>query len=170
MYNDIEILDNTILDEFNKNEDINMLLIQYFENPILEKIKNDDSEMFSIYATKLYCLLNRECRYIMIVKKFDKNPIGSKIKLKDINWISFQTRTLEIDYDVDVHNYNQNKVTTLSNYIVEKEKNDDICTVYTCNMIPNIKITLLNKKNNIYQTKGTILSCLNTFQTIILKT
>lgn len=156
-----------INDMLDKDNNIQLILNEYFNNPTMIKLKN--VELFSMYSCKLYCLLNRECRYIMVLKEQDNYPVGTALKLKDINWVSFQTRTLTDNHDLPVHGYTQNRTPILLSPIIRVNKNEEI-SEYVCDKFPKLKFFLLHKKNiNDYQDKGTILSALETFQTIIMK-
>ena len=50
-----------------------------FNHPIMTKIKNVEGQ--SVYMCKLYCLLSRECRYIVCVTVLDNSELKSKRKI-----------------------------------------------------------------------------------------
>jgi len=139
----------------------------YFRNPTMTKIK--DTDKYSMYLTKLYCLLNRECRYIIVFTEKTDSPPGSLEELKNINWISFQTRTLSEQYnDVETHGYEPLAEGPLLARINRINITKEVST-YSCDSFP-ITVTLLHTEKNTpdtYQKSGTIINALETFQTII---
>ena len=145
------------------------MFVEYFNNPTLVKSKDDNQH--SMYLCKLYCLLNRECRYIIVfTEKNDSHP-GTLEELKNLKWVSLQTRTLPDNYEnsVDmVHGYEpEGKGPLLAQ--IEKTNISEKATTYECYEFPLV-ITLLHTKKNTadsYQKTGNIIKALETFQTII---
>lgn len=138
----------------------------FFGNPAMEKIKNVNG--FSVYMTKIHCLLGKTHRYLIVFVDQDLNPNGFSLRMEECEWISLQTRTLEENHDMKSHVFNVSRNSTLSQKI-DIVSRDDEQTVYKAEVYPLI-ITLLNtKKNNVYQyqSKGTIISALETYQTIV---
>jgi len=138
----------------------------YFANPLMTKIKNVD--LFSMYASKTHCLLSRECRYILVFRDIDSKQLGSTENLRDINWKSIQTRTMADYHNIPPHPYTAENKGPLREIISRVDKNDKHST-YTCNNFP-IKISILHTKKkgmHDYQDKGTIISALETWQTIV---
>jgi len=138
----------------------------YFNNPVLTKIKNVTT--FSVYMTKTYCLLNKECRYIVVFVPDDGMRIGNRDTLGNMRWISIQTRTLEDKHKLDPHGYTAAAEGPLMASII-RTKNTDEASTYSCEQFP-ITITLLNVKKvaNSYQDKGTIVAALETWETIVV--
>ena len=137
----------------------------FFNNPLMIKIK--DVDRFSMYMIKNYCLLSKECRYIVCLIPKDNNEIGNKQNLSELRWISFQTRTLDSDHDLPPHSYNPIRGGPLDAEII-RIKSDKKSSTYKCNNFP-FTVTLLHTKNssNEYVEKGTVVTALETFQTII---
>lgn len=136
----------------------------YFNNPIMVKTK--DTNDYSMYMCKSYCLLANEHRYIIVLVRKDTNPINTKEKLIDLQWESLQTRSLIENYDVHSHNYQPRKIKEL-NFPITRIDTQKESSTYKCDDLP-ITVTLLHTKNqNQYQNKGTIIASLETFQTII---
>ena len=142
----------------------------YFENPILTKIK--DVNEYSMYMTKLYCLLNNECRCIIIFVNKDYNNIEYTEKLINLKWLSLQTRTIPSTeyhkFKFKTHSYTPKPKGPLLAEIKRKDINQE-ASIYDC---PDLKITvtLLHTEKNtkdVYQNKGTVIASLETFQTII---
>jgi len=147
------------------HDNIYKLIYNYFDNPILYKIKDVDS--YSLYSVKIHSLLGTEYRYIIATVEKDKNPLGTGFKLSDIEWKAFQTRTLTEEYKVPSITYNIKKQSPYTD-IISVIKRTNQSTEYKARSFPMI-ITLLHK-NNIeyeYQDKGTIISALETYRTII---
>lgn len=142
---------------------------KYFKNPRMTKVKNTLTN--SIYATKLYCLLNRECRYIITFVDIDEEDIGATKQLDNIKWVSFQTRTLPSNfYDIteSAHGYQPELAGELMGKI-ERINTTSEASTYVSEDFP-IVVTLLHTERNTastYQQRGTIILALETFQTIV---
>ena len=140
---------------------------KYFNYPIMFKIKNVGD--VSMYMSKLYCLLNKECRYIIIFVKEDEYPKHTEIPLKNLEWVSLQTRSMRDDHKIGTHNYIPKAAGPLNKKINRVELTAESST-YECEDLPII-ITLLHvkKKENSteYKQSGNVIIALETFQTII---
>lgn len=139
---------------------------RYFNNPELTKIKNVDK--YSMYAIKIHAMLGNAIRYLIIFIDRDVNPIGFKKPMGTCDWVSLQTRTLEDIHDVPTHFYKAEKKPPLDQVINVKNRDKDK-SVYNAEKFP-LEITLLHtRKNHMYQyhPTGSIVSALETFQTII---
>lgn len=146
-------------------EKIYGLITEYFNKPVMTKIK--DVETYSMYMCKMYCLLTNECRYLVAFSLRDSTPLNSLSPLSDIKWVSFQTRTLEDKHELDTHGYQPKRIDALNKMIKKESVNKD-STVYTCPDIPCISISLLHTKSvKEYSDSGTVLTALETYQTII---
>jgi len=139
---------------------------EYFNNPVLTKIKNVDN--YSMYLTKIHTLIGNTCRYLILFVNKDTNFIGYKMNMDKMEWLSLQTRTLEEHYDVKTHTYIVRKTKELMKKINIQSQNETQST-YTVESFPLIISILHTRKNNSYQyqSTGTIISALETFQTII---
>ena len=136
----------------------------YFKHPVMCKIK--DINNYSMYMTKTACLLSNEFRYIICFIPEDSLIIGTKEKLSNLKWISFQTRTLSEKHDLSSHSYQPIKEGPL-NAIITRTSMCAESSTYKCDAFPLI-ITLLNKKTESdYQPRGTIIAALETYSTII---
>ncbi len=146
----------------------------YFRNPLVTKIK--DVEGFSVYMAKIYSMLGNAYRYLVVFiqhsdvgKKEEKGDIGSTKYLEECEWVSLQTRTLEDVHDIPTHKYTITKRTPLMQKI-RSVKIEDKSTVYDCDDYDNLTVTLLHTKDNCkyqYQSTGTIVSAIETYQTLI---
>jgi hypothetical protein len=139
---------------------------KYFNNPTFTKIK--DVNNHSMYMAKNYCLLSKECRYIVVFTNKDSASVGSLEELQYIRWISFQTRTLEDKHNLPPHNYTPNGNGLLAAPI-NRIKIDKESSTYSCQNFP-ITVTLLHTSTNsssAYQDRGTVIAALETWNTII---
>jgi hypothetical protein len=156
-----------LIDAYDPNKDrMYLAFIEYFNNPIMTKIKNVDS--FSVYMSKTYCLLNKECRYIITFIPQDNSIIGTTEKFSTLKWISLQTRTLSDRHNLPSHSYNAvGKGPLLAK--ITRIKTELLSSTYSCDEFP-ITITLLHteKNSNSYQNNGNIIAALETYQTIIV--
>ena len=158
------ILDNSTISLKNFYE----LIDNYFESPILEKIQNQNNT--SIYMCKIKTLLaSPEQRYLVAVTQIDKNPVGIKLPLSNINWKSFQTRTLSnFDKNIVTHKYSQKNMPEYTIPVSVKNRYED----HTDYSIENYRgtVTLLHKNKNIYEypPNGNLASCLETYKTVIV--
>ena len=158
-----------IIEDINPVKDIMYeSFVKFFKNPYMVKIK--DVEKYSMYMTKTYCLLNKECRYLIVFINVDGLPVGAKEYLNDLKWISFQTRTLEDKHDLPPHSYNPKRGGPLSEEI-DRIQITEKTSEYKCKKFP-LKITLLHKKEgeSEYQDKGNIIAALETYNTILTLT
>ena len=160
----IELYGDPILGfEYTSKLQVYNLIIEYFGDAILQK--NKDVNGYSMYITKNYCLLSKECRYILVFVKQDENPVGTKLNLSNLEWDSIQTRTLPNEPGLPTHNYTPSAQAKINYPIIRSVKNDD-SSEYTCNELP-IVVTLLDKKNSNYAQKGSIVSAIETYSTVI---
>lgn len=138
----------------------------YFNHPIMTKIKNVND--LSMYMTKTYCLLTNECRYIVAFVRVDHNSVSTRKALKELSWVSLQTRTLSDQHTLPPHDY-QPRATGPLNKIITRVKIEDGASTYHCDDLP-IVVTLLHTKSDSkmeYQPKGNVIAALETYQTIV---
>lgn len=146
-------------------EYIYSLFIEYFGNTVFTKIKEEDKYM--IYMCKVYSLLSNQYRYLIAVVNSNKE-LKEQEFLNELKWVSFQTRSLPENHKLKMYSYVPKKTTLLNSQIVKVVCNNVSCS-YSCSEIPIINITLLNTKDDMleYQHNGTVISALETYQTII---
>jgi hypothetical protein len=149
-----------------RKNDIYKAFSVYFENPILTKIKNVQN--YSVYMTKIHSLLGNAYRYLILFIDNDYQDIGNTKNMDSFEWVSLQTRTLEEQHRLKQHLYTIKKNAPLTQKITVKTQ-DEKQSVYTCETFPLIVTLLHTRKNSTYQYQptGTIVSALETFQTII---
>lgn len=139
---------------------------EYFGNPAMTKIKNVSD--FTMYMSKIHSMLGNTYRYLILFVKRDVNNTGTEKRMDELDWISLQTRTLEDQHNLKSHSYHVRLTPSLSKKINIKTRSEEQST-YDVEDYP-ISVTLLHtRKNNTYQYQpsGTIVSALETFQTII---
>ena len=140
------------------------LFVDYFENPKMTKKK--DIGNYSMYICKINAVLGIEFRYIIIFVGKNLEKIGSERNLSELNWICLQTRTLEDEYNLQLHSYTPKRIFELDKKIHISSK-DEKGYYYNIEDIP-IKITLLPKNKGFdYSEHGTVISALETYQTIL---
>jgi len=139
----------------------------YFNQPMMSKTSNPDS-VHSMYMCKAYCLLSNECRYIIAIIKDDKNPIGTEKPLKDLKWVSIQTRTLPSKENIRTHGYQPKMSGPLTTPIIRNNVQEN-ASIYSCQKYP-ITVTMLHtlkKTADDYQPRGNIIAALETYNTIV---
>ena len=140
--------------------------VNYFNNPLLIKIKN--VETMSMYMVKIHAMLGNAYRYLIIFVPMDFEKLGTEKKMSELEWISLQTRTLEEQHRIRVHNYKPEKKYPLNQKISVVERKENY-SVYKAEEFP-LNISLLHtRKNQLHQYNptGCIANALETFQTII---
>ena len=116
-----------------------------------------------MYGVKINISLGIEFRYILAFVEKDLNQVGQPKDFKDLKWIVLQTRTLEDDYNIPIHDYIPRRLAELDSTIKLLDTNYN----YTVEKLP-IKITLIPKTGGMeYHSSGTLLSAIETYQTII---
>jgi hypothetical protein len=155
------ILDDLDLDK----EALYDIFIEYFDNPDMHKIKNQDN--CSIYYCKLQTLLKNGNRYLIAICSQDNFKIGTILKLKEIKWICFQTRTLEEYHNIPKHIYEYKRGDPYKSKITVKDR-QETRSEYICSTFPNLLVTLLHSKPNKYEypENGTLAAALETYKTI----
>lgn len=145
------------------------LVTEYFSNPNLQKVKDDQE--FSIYVCKMETLLLNECRYLVVIIHSDKMAIGTIRRLSELKWVSLQTRILQSDTYFNVVSHAYQIQNSLKFHFAVKQKStakDKSVYVFENNEYP-VDITLLHLKGNLYEypMTGSFISCLETYQTVL---
>lgn len=139
----------------------------YFDQPTLEKTKNSDGN--SIYMCKMRSMLaGLDQRYIIAITENDSNPIGTKLKLSNINWKCFQTRTIPENMKIVSHSYQPKNIEQyrLKLTLIKREEDHTEYSVENNKCI----ISLLHKNKNLYEypPNGNLAAALETYKTILL--
>jgi hypothetical protein len=138
----------------------------YFNNPTLTKIK--DVEQYSVYMVKIHSMLGNASRYLIIFIAKDLNDVKTEKQMNTCEWISLQTRTLTDRHKIKVHSYPVKSSPPL-NQKISIHTRENNTSIYDCEKFP-LEVTLLHtRKNHSYQynPSGTIISALETYQTIV---
>jgi hypothetical protein len=138
----------------------------YFNDPVLTKIKNVNK--YTVYMVRIHAMLGNAYRYLVLFVDRDVNMFGTTKNMKELVWISLQTRTLEDHHDLKSHTYQAQLTPPLNQKITIQNQNEKQSTYYS-DTFPLVVTLLHTRKNNSYQYQptGTIISALETFQTII---
>jgi hypothetical protein len=140
------------------------LFVTYYNNPLMIKHRNEGN--YSIYMARVHALLGAEYRYLIAIVYKDNHPLNTTLRLSMLYWVSFQTRVLTVEYPWPGHEYTPRLWAPL-NIPINMVYSDAKETRYkTSNQSLPILITLLPSRAS-YNTTGTVLNALETFQTII---
>lgn len=137
-------------------------LSRYYQDPLFQK--TEDSPDFSIYRVRLLSLLN-EYRYLVVFVLRDSRPIGHTCRLSELSWFNFQARVLDDYQDIVTHEHTIRQDHDFR--ILLKQRYEEY-TSYSAIEFPVI-VSLLHKHKNLYEypDQGTMISALETFQTIL---
>jgi len=141
------------------------LFIKYFGDLAMTKIK--DVHDYSMYAAKIRCLLSTQNRYVIIFVDNDKLPLGNTDRLGSFRWINLQTRTIADTHGIHAQTYKPRRMAEFMqkiNLVTPNTKQ----YIYHAEKLP-LQITLLPKNSNEmeYQPTGSIVSALETYNTIV---
>lgn len=144
------------------------LINEYYDSPIMTKIKDIDDE-YSMYAEQLSCLLLNEERYIIAVCPIDTNPVQSRMKLLQLRWISFQARSLHDELPVSGSHQYEIKRTDKFNLSLTLSERTPKFTKYNIKGNTSMNVTLLHTRGLEYEypNEGNLISALETFQTVL---
>jgi len=140
----------------------------YFNNPTMVKTKVVDNKC--VYMTKITCKLTNEYRYLIALILDDRLPLGANKQLGNLQWTEFHTRKMTENHPLAQHDYIPTRNTPLYTDIIKTSNNND-ASVYECKAFP-ITISMLHNTKDIdndteYTNKGTIVSALETYETVI---
>jgi hypothetical protein len=160
-----------IIDGFESpNMEVYSLIANYFDDPTMTKVKVVNG--YAFYASRAPAMMLRDFRYIVAIVKDDSQPPRATAKLSDLEWVSFQTRTLEDDWRLSPTKWSDKNEDRYKLPITLTKRDHDTDTFYySCQGLP-IEIALLTPKKSFpsYQDKGTFMRALETFQTVIVFT
>ena len=140
------------------------LIVSYFGNPTLTKIKDENN--CSIYASKVNLLL-KETRYLLVSAIKDHHRIGVQFKLSDIKWGMLQTRTTSEEMNCTNFTYMPSGKAPFDTRLFLDERRENL-TTYKSKDYP-ISLCLLHTSDSKYEYPdlGTLASALETYQTIL---
>lgn len=154
---------------FGKIENIYSLISSYFDNPILQKTKDDVITNNSVYMCKINSLLaGAEQRYIVVTTDKDNHPVGKMLSLDTIIWKSFQTRTLPYIQGIKKHSYQAKNEQAYLIPITLIERYDDH-TDYLMKSPTTLTVTLIHRHKNKYEyaEKGSLAAALESYQCVL---
>ena len=147
-------------------------IASYFGNPIMVKGKTTPPDrlnrQYSIYYAKLGCLLCIEDQYLVAVVHEDGMKIGNRERLRNLSWVSFQTRKFPVPPAVGIKTQETTKITTndiLENVILTQRLEDRY--IYETQSSPVRVELLLDEDNDKYSETGNLKSCLETYMCVI---
>ena len=82
----------------NSQNYIYSLFVDYYNNPIMTKLKYDQNTNISSYYVKIYSQLLNKYHYLIVSVKNNIDQINKKIYLKNLKWESLQTRILDKNF------------------------------------------------------------------------
>ena len=146
-------------------DEIYRYFYEYFGDPVMTKHK--DVENYSMYICKMYCLLNRTCKYVICMVEKNKLITGDTRPMSSLFWDILQTRVLDDNINVKSHEYYPEAKGPLLARINKIESVEGFCR-YKCEL--PIEIVLLHTEKNdgdVYQMTGSVVSALETYNTIV---
>jgi hypothetical protein len=147
-------------------------ITNYYDNPVFIKVNdtpvNKFNVSFSVYYCKVGCMLCVDDRYLIAMVYNDGMPVGNNERLSNLKWISFQTRTLESTVKMNSIDIKPKSNTFVNTYVELSEviNNENLNKyIYYYN---SLKIELLsNDVDIVYSNKGTIKSCLESYNCVL---
>jgi hypothetical protein len=157
-----ELVDNG----FNlQHDDIYEAFVEYFENPKMYKIK--DVGQYSLYASKIQAFLGIEHRYVMVIVIRDDRKSDV---LRNLRWVSIQTRSIEEDHKLPYHTYVPKRSKYMTKTITRirtPNKNEYKYNVDGSPLIVELLPNLTKKDENQYSNTGILANALETFNTVV---
>ena len=151
---------------------VQQAIVSYFGDLVLTKVKqtqpqNQHSPSYALYYAKIGCMLCIEDRYVIVVVEQDPYPVGSQNYLSEVNWVSFQTRTIEKPpAQLKAQQLKSAITQTIMDKIKLYEKRQDR-NVYMSSTLP-LKIELLyTSEDDMYSENGTVQSALDTYNCVL---
>ena len=142
--------------------------VLYFENAKFAKI-NDANENYALYYARVKSLLSNP-RYLIVITKQDYFPKGYRQNLGELEWISFQLRTLNKEFPCPEVSYRKENNGIFDDEIILQQR-DKLAekVVYQCKYNPLMIELLPSKKGSIqdYPDKSTLEEAMDSFQCVI---
>ena len=150
-------------------EKFNSLLTKFYNDPVMIKLKTTGTH--SMYVAKVQCMLSTQKRYIILYVDEDGYHPGSSRYLRDLDWVNFQTRTLDelpLPANTPYVQYAPIRLPGLD-AVINKTNGTETDTTYNAVGEFPLVVTMLHPKKMSYnyQDKGSIVSALETYQTIL---
>ena len=153
-------------------------LVEYFANPMM--YKTDTKGEWAVYGVRFHCLLNTP-RYLVVITTRDLRLAGTGVPLGELrHWVSLQTRTIKATdtstlgsslaaYPGFVHS--PRRFPALANAAIVLQDKDHRESRYDCAGL-GLRVTLLHPSAHEdpgYRAEGTLLSALETYQTMLTR-
>lgn len=149
-------------------------LANYFQDPVLYKIPSKNPEIgMDMYAIRIESFLLKERRFLIVLVARDPTvPYGHPTRLSGLEWTVLQTRHLsEEDDALDRLPAVQYEVrrTLFDGYVLRAEDSTEDITSYRVEPSLPLRVHLLHRKKGRfeYADAGTILSAIETYQTLL---
>ena len=176
------------------NSEMYEIFADYFSNPTLVKAKVDPNSNNSVYYAHVRSQTRSGYRYLIVITEPSEYPIGTQMKLVDLEWLSLQTREVpEPIPNVPTIMYDIKQTSPLAGLHVQAVKRSENSTTYYPTTVDTtvqghgekyipsavetgvnpdgvpVVITMIvtNNEPYQYQERGTLASCLETYQTIV---
>ena len=151
-----------------RTENIYLIISSYFDNPVLQKTKDDININGSVYMCKINSLLaGADQRYIVVTTEKDHHPIGKYLPLDTIMWKSFQTRTLSHIPGLKKHSYTPKNEELYLASLKLVERYEDHTDYFIDSLSTNLTLIHKHKNKYEYSEKGSLAAALETFQCIV---
>jgi hypothetical protein len=143
------------------------LFVNYFENPKMLKVKDIMGGLYQVFGCKVKTLLARDVRYLLAtVPRSKLVGVDTKevVSLEHLDWISFETRTLQEDLSTPMHSYRKKSIDNL--ITVFKKTSSEY--LYNCADY-GLTVTLFISKNQIrpYSDRGTLGLALESYNCVV---
>jgi hypothetical protein len=173
-----DVFDSSIVGKQLQNGDmksqIRSAISELYKGIIMTKVQEISNPKLSIYKAVVEPLTSSpEVRYLVaFVPNINNEQLGSQIRLSELNWINFQTRsTLHPEKEFNGHSLQPQTYSITSNNILHDRIKCVNEGTDKWSYVPHsvdLKIDIIiQKENENFATEGTIISALELFQTIV---
>lgn len=154
-----QIIDNTC--------QIHKLFVDYFENPVLTKYK--DNEENSVYITPIRSLIGgNNYRYLLVITDKDDVPLGNIKNMKDLNWNIISTKSDSKDYNIDrLHSYKIKTNKDLNKILNLKNVTETYKTFENQDLNLTASLIFTDKDNYGFLEKTYLINALETYNCVV---
>lgn len=147
-------------------ENLYQIFYNYYDDPIMTRISTSEKE--TVFAVEIPSLLLSEKRFLIL--NSHRKYHHEKVSMSSIFWHSLQVRTVGTTTNfpkVDKHIFSVKREPIYYTKLYIKERSEDIST-YSSDL-NGIHVSLLHTKKLKfeYPNEGTLISALETYQTIV---
>lgn len=149
--------------DYMMRQDIYNSIVNYYGDLIFTKLNTkstSDGTFYGVYYCKVGCMLCIDNRYLLAIVKDDEEiEVGTNVYLSNLNWVSFQTRSIDNFETVNPHNIkikqqvlksNRNTITDIEMKMIDELKDR---VRYECSENYPIVVDIMKnkpKEKNIY--------------------